>query len=264
MKCIFCKADSTDSVSIEHVIPESLGNKDTVLPRGAVCDKCNNYFAVKIEKEVLSSGEFTAARYHQSIESKKGRLPEMKILIDGIPVASRHHGNFEFSLSPDDYDKVEMKLSHSNHGVMYIPISGAPPKNHIMSRFLAKMALEALAHRWCDQKGWNEYLVSHKQLDAIRNFARFPKRDEEWLFSKRRICGENEPQKAEDGNYYQILNEWDILVTGGIDDSEFYFVIAIFGVEYAINLAGNSIDGYLKWLRNNGQKSPLYIDKRNA
>jgi hypothetical protein len=57
------------------------------------------------------------------------------------------------------------------------------------------------------------------------------------------------------------MNEWDILVTGGIDDSEFYFVLAVFGMEYAINLGGNSIDGYKAWLVKNNDISPLYLDK---
>lgn len=53
MNCIFCKEESSNSRSIEHIIPESLGNKDHVLPPGIVCDKCNNYFARKIEKKIL-------------------------------------------------------------------------------------------------------------------------------------------------------------------------------------------------------------------
>lgn len=53
MNCLFCKRDSSTSRSVEHVIPESLGNKEYVLPRGMVCDKCNQYFAIKIEKPLL-------------------------------------------------------------------------------------------------------------------------------------------------------------------------------------------------------------------
>jgi hypothetical protein len=53
MKCVFCKCDSEDSKSVEHVIPESLGSKTIVLPRGLVCDKCNNYFSHKVEIPIL-------------------------------------------------------------------------------------------------------------------------------------------------------------------------------------------------------------------
>ena len=123
------------------------------------------------------------------------------------------------------------------------------------------MALEALAFRCLKNEGWNEYIVGHEQLDEIRNFARYPKRNEIWEYSKRRIYDEDSSQKAIGGLEYQVLNEWDILVTGNIDNSEFYFVLAIFGMEYAINLGGNSMDGYKAWLEKNDSISPLYSEK---
>jgi hypothetical protein len=49
MRCPFFKSDSTASRSIEHIIPESLGNMTQILPPGVVCDGCNNYFSRKVE-----------------------------------------------------------------------------------------------------------------------------------------------------------------------------------------------------------------------
>ena len=43
---------------------------------------------------------------------------------------------------------------------------------------------------------------------------------------------------------------------------EFYAIIAILGVEYAINLGGPELDGYLQWLKDNGEQSYLYINKK--
>ena len=34
MKCLFCKQSSTDTKSVEHVVPESLGNTKFILPLG--------------------------------------------------------------------------------------------------------------------------------------------------------------------------------------------------------------------------------------
>jgi len=36
MQCIFCHKDSSTSKSVEHIIPESLGNKHHFLPKGYV------------------------------------------------------------------------------------------------------------------------------------------------------------------------------------------------------------------------------------
>lgn len=53
MRCFFCKEDSSSSKSIEHIVPESIGNKAFTLPCGYVCDKCNNYLAREVEKPFL-------------------------------------------------------------------------------------------------------------------------------------------------------------------------------------------------------------------
>lgn len=49
VRCIFCKQNSEGSRSVEHIIPESIGNTRHILPRGTVCDRCNNYFSRKVE-----------------------------------------------------------------------------------------------------------------------------------------------------------------------------------------------------------------------
>ncbi len=77
MKCIFCKTHSDTSISIEHIIPESLGNKDHILPKGIVCDKCNNYFAREVEKPILESPMFRFLRRNMAIPNKRGKLPSL-------------------------------------------------------------------------------------------------------------------------------------------------------------------------------------------
>jgi hypothetical protein len=79
MKCIFCKNNSDNSKSAEHIIPESLGNKEHILPVGIVCDSCNQYFASKVEKKVLELPYFRSVRHRSRIKSKKGRIPFLKL-----------------------------------------------------------------------------------------------------------------------------------------------------------------------------------------
>jgi hypothetical protein len=33
----------------------------------------------------------------------------------------------------------------------------------------------------------------------------------------------------------------------------------VFGVEYTINIGGSSLDGYMEWLREHDDASPLYV-----
>lgn len=77
MKCIFCKNLSGTSKSVEHIIPESLGNKQHILPKGSVCDKCNNYLAREVEKPILTSPMFKFLRKNMAIPNKRGKLPSL-------------------------------------------------------------------------------------------------------------------------------------------------------------------------------------------
>ena len=50
MKCVFCGNDSSTSRSVEHIVPASFGNSISVLPKGIVCNKCNNYCQIDKQK----------------------------------------------------------------------------------------------------------------------------------------------------------------------------------------------------------------------
>lgn len=81
MKCIFCKQEASDSKSVEHIVPESLGNKNNILPKVIVCDKCNSYFALKLEKRVLETDYFKSLRHRNGFESKKRKVPKGTAII---------------------------------------------------------------------------------------------------------------------------------------------------------------------------------------
>ncbi|MBN2606600.1 MAG: hypothetical protein JXR47_04615 [Thiotrichales bacterium] len=243
-------------MSVEHIIPESLGNSKTILPKGTVCDSCNNYFASKVEKFVLESDEFRHLRSNQIIKNKKGKLQEIQLIIDGEPIRARRTDHLEFAIHTEDFDFFEKIRSKGKSEIM-IPLGGTPPSPHHMGRFLAKMGLELLADYWSKREGWNDYIVEHEGLDAVRTFARSPKRDEVWEFTKRRIYDEDSSHVSCEGQEGQILYECDILTVGTPESCELFFVVAIFGMEYAINLGGSGMDGYKEWLEENDYVSPL-------
>ncbi len=69
--CIYCLKDSSNTNNLEHVIPESLGCKDT-LPKGTVCDSCNDYFS-NIDKNVLYNRYISFHAGTQEVPGKKGK-----------------------------------------------------------------------------------------------------------------------------------------------------------------------------------------------
>ena len=270
MKCIFCKSDSSNSKSIEHIIPESLGNKKQILSKGIVCDSCNNYFARKIEKPVLEMPYFKSLRGRIMIENKKGKIPK----ISGF---TKNKDNIEISFSQDGSNTIEVMYEDKkalealiNHNELYIPLIPEPPQNDLhVSKFVGKIAIEAFAKRVSSAEDWQNDFVENDGLDELRKFVRYGKGYPIWPYHIRRIYDEN--QISYDRNLNKIiekLNEYDFLIPdnptieGEIHNIDnLYFVMAIMGIEYTINLTNAGLNRYITWLSDNHNKSILQMEK---
>jgi len=258
MRCVFCKAESAGSHSVEHIIPEALGNVEHILPRGVVCDTCNNYFARKVEGPLLQTPWFKNLRSRQWINNKRGRVPPM----DGLVPAARlpanvwiNGGNLSLCGRNEIEDRQLTKAILSGQAQsVCIPIIDVIDER-ILARFLAKVAMEILAHRLIGIDGWEEQLVDNPQLDPLRRFARIGDAPHAWPFSRRRIYEEDHSQTKPAG-HFQILHEFTILYT---ERCELYAVVCIFGEEFAVNFGGPEISGYEKWLAQHEGRSPLYL-----
>lgn len=261
MKCIFCKQDASKSKSVEHIVPESLGNKNHVLPKGVVCDKCNQYFALKVEKKVLETDFFKSLRHRNGIESKKGKIPQGKAIIPktkyeaDVILHKKKEKPIEVILDKESFELVmngEVKHLILPHNMDF------PKTDKIVSRFLAKIGFEMMALRiLTNNEGDQNLLAEEPALDPVRNYARFNQRNENWIYSSRKIYKEDENFFLENGQSMDMVFECDFLAT---QEGEMYFVIAIKGLEFVINMAGSSIDGYNKWLTDNNNMSPLYAN----
>ncbi len=58
--------------------------------------------------------------------------------------------------------------------------------------------------------------------------------------------------------HYEILHEYTLLYT---EERNLFFVIALFGIEYSIDMGQPEIIEYENWLLKNQNKSPLYLEK---
>lgn len=75
--CIICDIPN-DSKSVEHIVSESLGNKDYVMEKSRICEICNNRFS-KFEGKALANSIFAMERARLGIKTKKGRTTKGKI-----------------------------------------------------------------------------------------------------------------------------------------------------------------------------------------
>jgi hypothetical protein len=163
-RCIFCLKTDAKFTKVEHIIPESLGGEE-VLPRGFVCDDCNQYFGTKVEKDALSIPIISYMRAWLSQPSKKGKHH----LHEGhnFAIIGSDDGWPLFSFAPKKYERV---LDGTGR-FFIIPalVTGS------FVRLLLKSGLELLANNY-------EFDVYSSEFDEARKIARFPAKGAVWPF----------------------------------------------------------------------------------
>lgn len=271
--CIFCHKDSSASKSVEHIIPESLGNKQYVLPTGYVCDACNHYFAVKIEKELLAQPYFVSMRFRNEILTKKGKLVKEKMIFPNalksceVVIQVTENGLIASFDDEELYELIKMGEERTMIGP-YIPVPEYP--NTIMSRFLAKCAYEYFLYIM----GKDKYDLCVQELlgskfdilKDLREYARYGK-GKYWQYNQRRIYSEGDRFFNQSENiHYEILHEMKLFAKeykrypNENVEAEIYFVMSIAGIEYAICISDPDISEYQKWLEDHDGYFPLKDD----
>lgn len=239
-----------------------------------MCDTCNNYFARKIEQPLLQSRHFKNLRARQAISTKRGIIPPEEGFVPecGVTVdlyrlrdrkkvaAAKRRNEVPVELmsigaknSADDARFID-HLFTAKSGTVLLDRS-EPTPDRLLARLIAKVALEAVAQRFCPFEGWRDQILA-PHFDELRRFVRIGDRPPDWPIHKRRLYEEDAVVSTVDG-YQQTVHEYQFLYT---EQLELYGVVCIFGVEYAINLGGPEIDGYRQWLQLHRNNSVLYPD----
>lgn len=261
MRCLFCKNSSDDSKSIEHIVPESIGNTKYVLPKGFVCDKCNNYFSRKVEGPLLSHTSFRNLRAWYQVPTKKGVMPRLQGFVAGTDVG------IGLRLGPDgrpdiklerELDRKKLVNAQALAGqdvVAFVFSRDFSPPQREMSRFLAKVALEALALRFSEDAKLIQLLTDDPHYDRIRNWARRGECSVEWPYHYRAIAPEETLMKhPASGDWVQAGYGFDFFMNRR---GETYFALSLYGHQFVVNVGGPSLRGFEEWLKENGDISPL-------
>lgn len=187
--CLFCRSQGPFS-TVEHVIPESLGNIDLVL-RGEVCDACQRYFGKEVENYVLSKTSIGVWRALLGIRTKQGKLPGVDLSVPerrrGIlpEYAPAHDNKVGFTAHEDGSTSVDIDDPAIVRGILrgerrafHFVMS---PKHLVqIGRFLGKIALElrCLAA---------PVAARESRYDPLREYVRFGVRKEIWPVFHRQV-----------------------------------------------------------------------------
>jgi hypothetical protein len=216
----------------------------------------NNNFARKIEGQLLETHYLKHARSRMWVPNKRGHVPPMTGVLPtlGRPVdvwldGSRMHFGAK---DGEVLRQIEKSILSADTRTDILPISTGLDR-HLMSRFLGKVAIEGLASRLMRVEGWREEILGLEGLEQLRRYVRRGDAPPTWEFSQRRLYTAD--AVFTDGTEsFEVLHEFAFVHT---QDHSLFFVIAIFGEEFAIDMGDAAIAGYLKWLDGNGNQSPL-------
>lgn len=240
-------------------MPESIGSKKRVLSRGIVCDKCNNYFARKVEEPLLKHPSMRNVRAWYQVPNKRGKYPTLQGYIAGTDIGIGLFRDQEGKLQVEserarDAARLQAELDNSLLNPLLFKIEIDPPKRE-MSRFLCKMALETMAEIFSSSPGGTETIVDAEFYDNVRTYARYGTNFTEWPYSQRRIFPEKTLMR------HRETNEW---VQAGFGcgwfmnkQKETLFFFCFYGMEFVINVGGPSIRGYEEWLEEHNHISPM-------
>ena len=193
-KCPFCNDDlifeSRDTnvvintTSEEHIIPKSLGNDEIVLEKGIICDKCNNYFALNIEKPFLEMEPIRLLRSYHLVESRKKKVPAFDVLYGGdkaIMHFDRKLNAFFLEVSPDTASKF-LNGNAPTHFVSKGVHIEELKNNYNVSRFLVKIFLEMYLYLYIKEFQSSQnldddfYFIYDDKMKELVNYVRYGKK----------------------------------------------------------------------------------------
>jgi hypothetical protein len=160
--CLFCKSKDGPFLSEEHIIPESLGSNKLILPKGVVCDECNNGVLAELDNALCNFDPFLFYRTYLGIKNKDGEVPVAKFNTINMENPTGRHVKIELpKMTNKHFEKTSSGAKIHWKGKKRMTIKN----QKIIARALYKIGLELL---YLDH-GFN--FVYSAKLDKIREIV---------------------------------------------------------------------------------------------
>ncbi len=237
MNCIICNKKS-ESISIEHIVPESLGNKKYVMLKGSVCDTCNNKFS-KFEDTALANSIFVMERAINGIPTKKGKTAKGKI--QGLEI----EGDEKFRKNHTVVSGLNSKNTkdfNPRTKEFVLRIESFDKSQVATSKLLLKMAIESIYKS-------KKRLFDETDFEELRGFLK-GENNKDWAFitSKYKNEGFNSIPKYTDRHRLKRIN--CEMKLKEVDDRTLLFNFKYGIIEMVINLKNRDLIWANQYLTN--------------
>ena len=128
MKCIICKEEKNES--IEHIIPEALGNKKLVTNR--VCKECNSRLGSNIDDYLVNNFVVKLIRNDKKLFGKKGK--NIKIF-DGVEIDKKT--SLKYTMK-NNLPELNPQILYENGGVIKVVDKNIAKAKELFKKYLSR------------------------------------------------------------------------------------------------------------------------------
>lgn len=248
--CIICDTPN-EAKSIEHIIPESMGNTFYVLEKGDVCDPCNNRMA-EWEEKVLTKSVLQMERARFAVRTKKGK--NAKGVVGGLEIKGDE--NFKkYQVNVSGLNNENSKSYDPKTKTFKLTIKGFDKCEAATSRFLLMLGLESLYKS--QRKIFKKYDFKDAK-DYIQN-----KTNQDWGFITADLVHgkfESVPRFGDKMNLKKIECE---LLFQEKDAYTLLFKLRYGGISMVINLLGRTYEWSNEYFEKEDhvQMRPIWVRK---
>ena len=162
--CIYCLNTEGSFTSEEHVIPESLGNDDVVLPKGCVCDACNNGVLSILDNALRRFEPIAWSQVMYVPHTKAGKFPKANFSTFTIEKTGPRHIKMMPKNKAGEIKNLK-QIGEDMHSFK-VEWKGKKIDWNLIGRALYKIALGMVAFKQGREQACNS------KFDAARNFIR--------------------------------------------------------------------------------------------
>lgn len=166
MNCIYCLQSAITVKSDAHVFPEAIIMNTTVLPKGYICDSCNNYLK-ELDSALIAHNHIWPIIQIKGLPGKKGR-PRKKL---GFIERADGDQSLSFRIKQKNIDKISFNSEQ-------ICVQLKNPSNFEDKLF--RRALHHIAYNFLALTRGKEFLKD--RFDNARKYIRQPKKGEIWPY----------------------------------------------------------------------------------
>lgn len=154
--CLFCKAQLGPFKSVEHIVSESLGNTELILPAGVVCDPCNNGRLAPLDQALGDFLPISVLKTFNGIPSKARKLPKVRFINGAVEHTTPGHVFLQLDSARWQTPR-DNGFSFTAQKAQWTPKHVAP-----VAQALLKMALECAWLDLCPDE------VQEQKFDHVR------------------------------------------------------------------------------------------------